>query len=165
MWLTADVFIKRKMLLFGGETDVKMHSKILQTSDLSRPHCKLQHHEEFSWTKLPIAFDESRVLPITYLLYFSLKNTDFVMMEDCNIWLHCTWQGFYPIHKMFQLNMAILMCTLDRKIKTEIGDHSAFQQYRNQTIRQSTILVNTAAELAIQKASSIQLHPIFWILN
>jgi len=26
--------------------------------------------------------------------------------------------------------MAILMCPLDQKIKTEIGDHSAFQLYR-----------------------------------
>lgn len=73
------------MLLFWVETDVKMHSRVLQTSHLSRPHLKLQHHEEFSWTKLPIAFDESRVLPITYLLYFSLKKADFVMMEDFNI--------------------------------------------------------------------------------
>jgi len=73
------------MLLFWGETDVKMYSRILQTSDLSRPHLKLQHHEGFSWTKPPIAFDESRVLPIPYLLHFSLKKADFVTTEDRNI--------------------------------------------------------------------------------
>lgn len=86
------------------------------------------------------------------------------MMEDYNIWLHCTWQGLSPTHKIFQLNMAILMYPLDQKIKNEIGDYSAFQQYRNQT-NTSTTLVNTAAELAVQKACSIQLYPSFWILN
>lgn len=37
------------------------------------------------------------------------------MMEDYNIWLHCTWQGLYLIHKVYQLNMAVLMCPRDQK--------------------------------------------------
>lgn len=58
MQLNADVFIKRKMLLFGGETDVRM----FQDHTLS---CTI---EEFSWVKLPLAFDESQPVPTTHLL-------------------------------------------------------------------------------------------------
>lgn len=103
IWQTPDVFIKRKTLLLWSETDVKIYSRMLQNSSFSRPHLKLQRCEEFSWTKSPIAFDESKVLPISYLLCSSVKKADFVMMEDYNNWIHCTWQGLCAIHKTFQI--------------------------------------------------------------
>lgn len=75
MQLTADVFIKRKMLLFGGETDVRMF----------QDHTLSCNTEEFSWVKLPLAFDESQAVPTTYLLYFLQKMACFLMMENYNI--------------------------------------------------------------------------------
>lgn len=51
------------MLLFGGETDVRMF----------QDHTLSCNTEEFSWVKLPLAFDESQAVPTTYLLYFFYK--------------------------------------------------------------------------------------------
>lgn len=65
------------------------------------------------------------VLPIIYLSYFSLKKADFVMMGDFNS-DYIAHNRVYILYSIFQLNMSIFMCFLDKKDKTEMVDHSAF---------------------------------------
>lgn len=61
------------MLLFGGETDVRMF----------QDHTLSCNTEEFSWVKLPLAFDESQA--VTYHFFIAQKMADFLMMENYNI--------------------------------------------------------------------------------